>query len=970
MAVTVADLEVLLSLDDSNFRKNVTQATRKIESFKNITKGLGESLTRNVTMPLAIAGVGVVAFGAKAFRSAAQVDTMERGLTALMGSAQDARKEMEKLKKIAELPGIDFKTALAGSQRLQAVGLSADRARKLMEGLANANARAGGSAENLDGVLIQLGQTLSSGRLQGDELRILSERIPEFRKVLKEQFGTSNSEVIGNAMKSGKLSMEAFIDGMTQGLAKLPRAKAGIQTTLKNLQNEIFLGMAEIGKELIPVVESMIPEIQKAFRDLTPEIKELAASMSKDLVPTIKLTIEVIAGLVKGFAALPDWMKKSLVGATLFAGVLGPLLRFVSGLTGLVQGLVATRTAMVAWWAANTAGAVGFTAALTGLKAAAATLAPLLLSLSGILASVAAIALPAWLIGLINIEVAKQKVSEAEIRGMDVRLNTWKTITGQIKTDLKTGTEAAAKNFREMMNTPGLKGTEFLVDWRRLLNAELIKTKRVLDEEGKIITLAEQARRQSAGGGDMPKFDLTDTGEDKTKGIKDRIADLRREIALFGNDSAEAAAKYDVLKGDLKGMPKVLKDQLVDWAQKSDLLKENTEHAELFHGAMRDLQMQMIGLNEITNEGNARIETAIGKYKGLTDAEKEEIITKAKALDVGEKRNKIFKEAGQAAEKERERIKALNEQIREHQKAVQADSVAQLNALRETVMLNAAATESERNRIEVSMEFFKNVAKGFAPEMAAMIATIQRKIFLDKESADATERVAGAIAKYKDQIRQAALEVSGLSQEEIARLAILNDADLRNATKTQIDDLMDFFKANQQFIKLREMASEVAQGMTDTFMDALTKIREDGFGSFFRNVLAGLDQMLFEMGAKILQSQVMNLLQNLIISTASGGSGGGVDTGFGGSGTPPVPKARGGPVVHGGAYLVGERGPEMFYPNRSGTIVPNAALAGGGAVTVNINVHGATDANSFRKSSGQIAGEVARQIDAARKRGF
>jgi hypothetical protein len=39
--------------------------------------------------------------------------------------------------------------------------------------------------------------------------------------------------------------------------------------------------------------------------------------------------------------------------------------------------------------------------------------------------------------------------------------------------------------------------------------------------------------------------------------------------------------------------------------------------------------------------------------------------------------------------------------------------------------------------------------------------------------------------------------------------------------------------------------------------------------------------------------------------------------------------AEGGPVIGGKTYIVGEEGPEMFVPNRSGTIVPNHDLASG-----------------------------------------
>jgi phage-related minor tail protein len=49
-------------------------------------------------------------------------------------------------------------------------------------------------------------------------------------------------------------------------------------------------------------------------------------------------------------------------------------------------------------------------------------------------------------------------------------------------------------------------------------------------------------------------------------------------------------------------------------------------------------------------------------------------------------------------------------------------------------------------------------------------------------------------------------------------------------------------------------------------------------------------------------------------------------------------RALGGPVMPRSMYLVGERGPEMFVPHSSGTIVPNHAL--GGPVHTELHIHG------------------------------
>jgi len=52
-------------------------------------------------------------------------------------------------------------------------------------------------------------------------------------------------------------------------------------------------------------------------------------------------------------------------------------------------------------------------------------------------------------------------------------------------------------------------------------------------------------------------------------------------------------------------------------------------------------------------------------------------------------------------------------------------------------------------------------------------------------------------------------------------------------------------------------------------------------------------------------------------------------------------RASGGPVSAGGAYLVGEQGPELLQMGSSGgNVVPNNALGGGNTINVAINVNG------------------------------
>jgi hypothetical protein len=70
-------------------------------------------------------------------------------------------------------------------------------------------------------------------------------------------------------------------------------------------------------------------------------------------------------------------------------------------------------------------------------------------------------------------------------------------------------------------------------------------------------------------------------------------------------------------------------------------------------------------------------------------------------------------------------------------------------------------------------------------------------------------------------------------------------------------------------------------------------------------------------------------------------------------------RAAGGSVSAGQAYRVGEFGPEMFVPNSSGRIVPNA---GGGQTIINLN--GIIDGESARRTIEKLLQDSARRTGA------
>ena len=87
-------------------------------------------------------------------------------------------------------------------------------------------------------------------------------------------------------------------------------------------------------------------------------------------------------------------------------------------------------------------------------------------------------------------------------------------------------------------------------------------------------------------------------------------------------------------------------------------------------------------------------------------------------------------------------------------------------------------------------------------------------------------------------------------------------------------------------------------------------------------------------------------------AAGSGGLGAAVQAALGAFGGA---RADGGQVLGGGAYLVGERGPEVFRPASAGTVEP---MGGATGVTVNVTVDGG--AEGLLRSETQIARMLAR----------
>ena len=118
--------------------------------------------------------------------------------------------------------------------------------------------------------------------------------------------------------------------------------------------------------------------------------------------------------------------------------------------------------------------------------------------------------------------------------------------------------------------------------------------------------------------------------------------------------------------------------------------------------------------------------------------------------------------------------------------------------------------------------------------------------------------------------------------------------------------------------KLDQTYLAIGQSVSNGIVDALSSAVEG-------------TKALADVAADTLR-QVANILLQFGVNTALGGIPG-LEKFFGGA------RANGGSVTGGSSYLVGEKGPELFTPGRSGSISPSGSF-GGANVTVNVDASG------------------------------
>ena len=338
-----------------------------------------------------------------------------------------------------------------------------------------------------------------------------------------------------------------------------------------------------------------------------------------------------------------------------------------------------------------------------------------------------------------------------------------------------------------------------------------------------------------------------------------------------------------------------------------------------------------------------------GIQRGLETAETDRIVTAAAATGNEEAqslldREKEIEETGfitgsrgtrrksGTADKEREleldkKIFAARQKL-----SIEADSLR---------TKSAGSLADKQKELDLNTRINELVGQGINKSLAKTLATTEQTFDADKEILENKQKQIEAAFK-KSIIENADAEVQAQLRRDLVGIGEeLRDHNTERAEALQLDK--ELAEATKGIKSNFEMIGEsIASGVSDNLTAAIQGTKT--LGEAAKSILNDLSSTLIRLGV------------NTILGGLTGGS-----SGIFGS-LPMLKFANGGRPPVGKPSIVGEKGPELFVPKRSGTIIPNDKLAGGGSTNISVNVDAS---GSSVQSNEQEGKELGRVISAA-----
>jgi len=298
----LGEMVVAITGEMTGFNNAIDAAERRFDDAMKTFTRIGKNLTTFVTLP-------ILAIGAAAVKSSADMEMLQASFTTMLGDASKAKKFLEEIKKMAAATPFDTTQLATAAKTLKQFGVETANIIPTLKQIGDIS---GGSADKMASLSLAFGQMSSAGRLMGqDLLQMINAGFNPLNEIAKRT-GESMAELKDRMSKGGITAREvarAFEDVTSAG--------------------GMFFGGMERGSQTLTGLTSTL-------RD---DVMEMARSFGDMLLPKIKDFVKYLSEWAKKLQAMSPDQKEMVLKIAILAASIGPLILGISGAAKMITTL-------------------------------------------------------------------------------------------------------------------------------------------------------------------------------------------------------------------------------------------------------------------------------------------------------------------------------------------------------------------------------------------------------------------------------------------------------------------------------------------------------------------------------------------------------------------------------------------------------------------------------------------------------
>lgn len=421
MPFNAGELVATIRLDGvDKFQGDIQSSGKQFETLGNVGRAALDVVAASTTAAAAAATtyLGILFNTGVAYNTLQQ--TTRAALTTLLGGAQAANEQMDKLDAFARTSPFSKQVFITAQQQLIGFGVSASQVIPILQSVQDAVAATGGSSAQLGSIVTILSQIHAAGKITGEDLLQLGQYGIDAATIIGAQMGKTGAQIrddITNGALDANVAISALTTGMEQRFAG---AAANVKNTFSGTVDRIKAASRDIGSALAePFVSTnggglfilwgnQVADILRAVQSKTgdvvdtlegraaPAFAEITELLDKAVVAVkswdasrLESTLDKLepyVPIVTGFAAA--WAVVGLQAVPVLGALLGGLSPLTAGLLAMSAASPVVRSALsdvisalrplipVATQVANELTNVGLDVLATGLRIVAAVLGP------------------------------------------------------------------------------------------------------------------------------------------------------------------------------------------------------------------------------------------------------------------------------------------------------------------------------------------------------------------------------------------------------------------------------------------------------------------------------------------------------------------------------------------------------------------------------------------------------------------